>query len=72
MEFHPNDQAAVFQSKEGRQLLQILQADGGQTLAKAAEALKAGDMSGVTAMLQPLMDTPEARQLIEEINRKHG
>lgn len=72
MEFRPKDQAAVFQSKEGRQLLEMLQADGSQTLTKAMEALKAGDTAGAAAMLQPLMDTPVSRQLIAEINRKRG
>lgn len=72
MEFRPSDQKAVFQSKEGKQLLEMLQADGGQTLARAAEALKAGDTAKAVAMLQPLMDSPASQQLIQEINRKRG
>ncbi len=72
LEFSQKDMEAVFQSREGQQLLTILQADGGRALSRASAALKAGDTAKALSYLQPMMDSPGAAQLIQEINRKRG
>lgn len=63
---------AVLQSKEGQQLLQLLQRDGGGTLNRAAKAIQSGEYEKAYEALQPVMRTEKATQLVEEINRKRG
>ena len=39
-------------------------------LKQAAEALKRGDQEGAKQILSPMMQTPEAQDLVDKINRK--
>ena len=61
---------AVLGSDEGKRLLSLLQQDGGQRLKQAAEAVKSGDISGAQTILKPVMQTQEASELVEKINRR--
>ena len=45
--------AKLLASAEGQQLLALLRQDGGNTLAQAAEAMRAGNTEGAKAILQP-------------------
>lgn len=60
----------VFGTNEGRQLLALLSRDGGAALKKAAAALQRGDQAGAAAVLEPLMTTPEAQELVRRLNQK--
>lgn len=59
----------VLTSPEGRQLLALLMRDGGAALAKAGEALRRGDQAAAEAILAPIMNTPQAQELVAKINR---
>ena len=59
----------VLGSAEGRQLLALLSKDGG-ALRQAARAYQQGDTEAAQAVLKPLVETPEAAQLLEKINGK--
>lgn len=59
----------VLTSDAGRQLLQLLNRDGGANLRQAAEAVKRGDIDGAKALLTPVMETPEAAALVDKINQ---
>ena len=71
-QFTPEQVNAVLGSQEGKKLLTLLNRDGGALLRKAAEAVRSGDYSGAQALLSPLMQTPEAAELVQRINEKQG
>lgn len=60
----------VLGSPEGRQLLALLSRGGGQELRQAANAFKNGDVNTAQELLRPLVQTPEAAELMDKINRK--
>ncbi len=60
----------VFDTSEGRQLLALLNRDGGAALRRAAEALQRGDQAAAAAAVEPLMTTPEAQELVRKLNQK--
>lgn len=60
----------VMGSKEGRELLRLLQRSGGDALRRAAEAVKSGDWERAKKIMQPVAESPEAAALIDQINRK--
>ncbi len=60
----------VFGTNEGRQLLSLLNRDGGAALRKAASALQRGNQTAAAAVLEPLMNTPEAQELVRKLNQK--
>lgn len=70
--FTPEQIKSVLGSKEGQQLLRLLNRDGGDALRKAAELVKAGDAQGAKHIMEPLMRDPQAAALAEEITRKQG
>ncbi len=61
----------VLGSKEGKELLKLLNQDGGATLRKAAAAFQSGDTAGAQALIAPLMENEQAQKLVNELN-KHG
>lgn len=66
----PNDLSKAYQlaqSPAGQQLLTLLQRTGGQELQKALAQASAGDISQAQKTLSALMDTPEARKLLQEL-----
>ena len=68
--FSPEQVRKVLGTKEGQQLLQLLNRDGGDALRRAAAAVKAGDYGTAQSILAPVMQTPEAARLVDEINRR--
>ena len=68
--FSPEQVKRVLGSKEGKQLLQMLNRDGGSALRQAATAARTGDYETVKRLLEPVMQTPEAAGLVEKLNRK--
>ena len=72
MKFSQNEINAILGSKEGQELIKYLQADGGKMLSLASAALKSGDTAKVVSLMQPIMGTEKAVQLVKEINQKHG
>lgn len=70
--FTQADIKAVLESQAGRQLLQLLQKDGGKALRQAAQAVQNGDYTKAKTVLEPVMTRPEAAKLVEEINKGRG
>lgn len=67
--FNTDEARRVLDSAEGKRLLALLSRDG-STLRAAAQAFQSGDTDAAKALLQPLVDTPEAGALLQKINRK--
>ena len=68
--FTPEQIRSVLGTKEGQQLLSLLNRDGGAALRRAAGAVKSGDYAAAQKILEPVMQTPEASRLVDAINRK--
>ena len=68
--FTPEQIRSVLGTKEGQQLLSLLNRDGGAALRQAASAVKSGDYAAAQRILEPVMQTPEASRLVDAINRK--
>lgn len=62
----------VLRSKEARQLMEILRKDGGEALANAAKAAKAGDHEKAAQILKPLLNDPNAENLMGQLSRQLG
>ena len=60
----------MLRSKEGQALLQLLNRDGGAALRQAASAVQSGDYEAAKKIMEPVMQTPEAAELVDRINRK--
>ncbi len=58
----------VLSAPEGKELLTLLRESG--CMEAAMEAFKKGDMKGVQAALQPVMETERAEGLLRKINGK--
>lgn len=68
--FSEADVKKALTSPEGQKLLQLLNRDGGKRLREAAEALKNGRQEEAQAILSPVMESREASQLIQKLNRE--
>lgn len=66
--FSPAEIKAVLGSAEGKQLLELLNQDGGALLKQAAESIQKGDQQNARQLLEPLMQSGEAADLIRKIN----
>lgn len=66
--FRPQDLARILGSAEGRQLMALLQRDGGNRLRAAVSAASAGKAEEAKAMLAPLLDNPEAQELLKKLS----
>lgn len=60
---------AVLGTSEGKKLLELLQNDGGERLRRAAAAIKNGNYASAQAILEPVMQTQEASELVNKINQ---
>ena len=60
------------QTPEGQQLMAMLQQTDSAQLHKATEAASAGNYQQAGTLLQALLSSPEARQLIRKIGADHG
>ena len=63
---------AVIRSSEARELLHILNQDGGAGISRATEALRSGDYKKAVSCLKPLLESPKSEELLQELNRKLG
>ena len=68
--FSEADVKKALTSPEGQKLLRLLNQDGGKRLREAAEALKNGRQEEAQAILSPMMESREASQLIQKLNRE--
>ena len=66
--FRPQDLARILGSAEGRQLMALLQRDGGSRLRAAVSAASAGRAEEAKAMLAPLLADPEAQELLKKLS----
>ena len=55
------------QSPAGRQLLELLQKNGGEQLRSAANQASSGDYAAAQKTLSPLLDSPEIRSLLQQL-----
>ena len=62
----PEQLRSMLASKEGKQLMELLSRDGGIALRQASAAAK----NRAKRIMEPLMQSPEAVRLVDEINRK--
>ena len=60
----------VLESSEGRQLIAMLQKNGGQTLQSALAAAKRGDSDGAKQAMTALLEEEEAAALLRRM--EHG
>lgn len=67
--FSPEQLRQVLGSPEGKQLLALLQRDGGKTLTMAAEEFRRGNAAGAQSLLKPMVETAEAETLLQKINK---
>ena len=68
--FSEEDLQRVLSSPEGRKLLSILRAGGGDALHQAAQAAGRGDYAGAQALLAPMLRDPEAAALVEQLKKQ--
>lgn len=61
---------SLLSSPEAKQLIALLQRDGGQRLQQAAQELKKGNTAGAQELLRPVVETKEADELLKKINQK--
>lgn len=54
-------------SPAGQQLIQLLQQKGGNELQAAVQKASSGDYQQAAQALSPLLDSPEARQLLKTL-----
>lgn len=57
-------------SPEGKRLIALLQRDGGETARRAAEEYKNGNVAGAQALLQDVMRSREAGDLLRKFGGK--
>lgn len=69
-DFTPQQIERVLKSPDGKQLLALLNRDGGAALRQAASAVRAGDYDAAKKIMSPVMQTPEAAKLVDRLNRK--
>lgn len=62
----------IAQTPAGKQLLQLLQSAGGQDLQKAMECVNAGDYTAAKNALSALLQSEEARKLLNQMGGKNG
>ena len=53
----------------GQELIRLLQRSGGADLKKAMEKAAAGDFTQAKETLSALLDTPEAKKIMEQLGR---
>lgn len=60
------------QTPAGKQLIQLLQSTGGQDLQRAMERANAGDYAAAKDALSVLLQSEEARKLLNQIGGPNG
>lgn len=57
-------------SPEGKQLIALLNRDGGKSLQQAANEYRKGNAAGAQEVLKPLVETPEAAELLQKLSQR--
>ena len=60
----------ILSSPEGRQLIALLNRDGGKGMQQAAAEYRKGNLAGAQEALKPLVQTAEAEALLKKLNGK--
>ena len=68
--FDAKEVRRVLGSPEGQKILKLLSQDGGKALHQAADSLRAGRPEDALRALSPIMETPEAANLIDKLNER--
>ena len=71
-DFSIQEAKRLAQTPEGQQLMAMLQQKDNGQLQKAMEAASAGNYQQAGSLLQTLLSSPEARQLIKKMGADHG
>lgn len=66
--FSMEEAAKLLSTPEGRQLMQLMQQDGGKSMQAAFAAVQAGDAAKAMALLAPLLADPKAAELLSQLN----
>lgn len=66
-QFDQNALLQLLNSPAGQQLLQFLNAKGGNAAKDAARKAASGDMAGAKQSLAPLMEDPQLRTLLQQL-----
>lgn len=66
----PQQLKQMMAAPELKQLLQLLQKDGGKALQQAAQQFRAGDTQAAQETLRPLMQDKEAEKLLKKLDSK--
>lgn len=59
----------MLNSAEGKQLIALLNRDGGKGMQQAAAEYRKGDVAAAQEALKPLVDTPEAKKLLQKLQK---
>ena len=71
-DFSVQEAKRLASTPEGQKLASLLQQKDNGQLQKAMEAASAGNYKDAGTMLQSLLASPEAQQLIRKLGEKHG
>ena len=71
-DFSVQDAKRLASTPEGQQLVALLQQKDKAQLQKAMEAASSGNYREAGTILQSLLSSPEARQLMTQLEKKHG
>ena len=61
---------AIIQSREARQLMELLNQNSGQNLKDAAQAALRGDTTQLTQLVDHLKQNPQSARLMEDLQKK--
>ena len=65
----PQQVKKLLASSAGKQLLQLLNQDGGAALQQAAACLKTGNLSGAQSAVAPIMEQAQAQALLRQLEQ---
>lgn len=69
---NPSEIRALLDSREGKQLQQLLQQNSAETLRQASEAARSGNYQQVLALLKPVMEGSGGEDLARKLARRYG
>lgn len=67
-----DDVQRASQLPQTRQLLELLGADGGAALERAAAQMKNGCIQDALAQLEPMLNTPQSQALLKQLRQQLG
>ena len=59
--------AKLFSTDAGKRVLATLLADGGDSVKRAADAVKSGDVSGIGEIISKVASTPDGEAILDEL-----